>query len=421
MTAQPHEPRRFTIVSPGQTSEEDLPPEAHLISALLESGTYTPETYGISGDHFLAHRNVHEFARQYQRDAGAAPSLQLVLSKYPRFTYMAGVSPKWAAKQLNNEHRERQLKRAMAKAGQAINAGDIDQAENLFRETLRTTRSATSSGIQSWNAYDILPADHMDRDFVPVLPGTLTQYCRGISSRNLWYLAGIPGSGKSYRLQEHAVIAAEAGWNVDFFSLENPGPEVMERIQKMVACGFDDQPAAAYNSVEWNDWLQSKTSGHGTIRVFNGQMSAADIAAVTQEGNLVVVDHVGKMRSDDGSRSIVDWRVAASISGELKDLAMDCRVPVLAAAQLNKKAYDAKELSLSMLSDTDAYIKDADVIIGMKLMSTTVVHNKIMKNRHEAAGKKFYTRFQPGQARAKEITYDQAKDAEFEDMSNNLS
>ena len=100
---------------------------------------------------------------------------------------------------------------------------------------------------------------------------------------------------------------------------------------------------------------------------------------------------------------------------------MNCNVPVLSAVQFNRSAYDAKAVNMGQTADTDAYNKDADVMIGMKRMSETVILNTIMKNRHDVSGRKFYTRFTPGSARAVELSFDEANEAMYEDAEKSIT
>lgn len=377
--------------------ETELPAEVYLISALVQSGQYNPESLGLTDEHFMAYKQVHQFLRLYQQQGKAAPPLTLLLDKFPRFPYVPGVSAVWAAKQVHETYQERHLLRTMAKVGTLISEGRINAAGDLMRSAVRAT--ATPGSISSVSAYDAIPDETESGDVVPVMEGTMAQYCRGIAPGHLWYVAGIPGMGKTYRLIEHALLAVEAGWNVAFFSLEMPAKEVQARVHAMKPLGFE---------------------GLGEFQIYTGSVSAADIASVATEGTLIVIDYVGKLRGSDGTRSITDYRLAASISGELKDIALS-GVPILSAVQFNRGAYEAKNVNMGHTADTDAYNKDADVMIGMKRMSETVILNTIMKNRHDISGRKFYTRFTPGAARARELSFDEAHEAMYEDAERTLN
>lgn len=415
MATDHDEAPRLTVI-PEYEGEQELPPEVYVISALVQSGQYTPESLGLSPEHFMSFRQVNQFLSLYQRQAQAAPPLRLLLDKFPRFPYVPGVSAAWAAKQLHEAFQERHLLRTMAKVGTLISEGRIDAAGDAMREASRS--SAAAGSIASVSAYRPIIRDETDSQIaVPVLAGTMTEHCRGILPGHLWYVAGIPGMGKSFRLMEHAMLAVEEGWDVAFFSLEMPAPEVAERIQRMIAMGSGYE----YGSPEFRDLIEARSSEYGRLEIFTGTVSAADISAVCKEGTLIVIDYVSKLRTTEGTRSITDYRIAAAISGELKDLAMNCNVPVLSAVQFNRSAYDAKSVNMGHTADTDAYNKDADVMIGMKKMSETVILNTIMKNRHDVSGRKFYTRFMPGSARAVELSFDEAHEAMYEDAERSVT
>lgn len=392
----PDQPRLAVVYN--DREEQEVPAEVYVISALVQSGQYNPEAHGLTNEHFMAYRQTHEFLRLYQSQAKTAPPLHLLLDKFPRFPYQPGVSALWAAKQLHDAHQERHLLRTMAKVGTLLGEGRINEAGDLMRTASRA--SASPGSITSVSAYDPVSQEVADGLAVPVLGGTMTKYCRGISPGHLWYVAGIPGMGKTYRLIEHALLAVEAGWDVAFFSLEMPAREVAERVQQMMG-GTESEDLGAFS-------------------IYTGSVAATDIASVAGEGTLVIIDYVSKLRASDGTRSITDYRIAASISAELKDIAMSCNVPVLSAVQFNRSAYDAKHVNMGHTADTDAYNKDADVMIGMKRMSETVILNTVMKNRHDVSGRKFYTRFTPGAARAVELSFDEANEAIYEDKERSI-
>ena len=101
--------------------------------------------------------------------------------------------------------------------------------------------------------------------------GSMTSQCKGILPGHLWYVAGIPGMGKSFRLMEHAVLAVEAGWDVAFFSLEMPAREVSERIQRMIGMGSEHE----YGSPEFYDLLEARTADYGALNIYTGSVSVS--------------------------------------------------------------------------------------------------------------------------------------------------
>jgi len=409
-------PTHLSIVT-SQTGEQELPPEAYVISALVQGGNYNPEAHGITVDHFMAYKQVNQFLRLYQQQAKSAPPLQLLLDKFPRFPYRPGVSAVWACKQLQRAHQERHMLRNLSKVGTLLSEGRIEDAGELWRTSARST--ATPIGqLQVTNAY--LPIVRPETDLglvVPVLAGTMSNICQGIQPGNLWYIAGMPGMGKSYRLIEHAIMAAEAGWDVAFFNLEMTALETDERIQRMLTAGIDVE----FGTPEFDEILAARTADYGALTIYTGATSIADIESVAEEGTMVVIDYVSKIRSPEGLRAITDYRLAAAISSELRDIALHHNVPVLSALQLNRSAYNATEAKMSQTAETDQFNKDPTVLISMLRMSETVILNTILKNRHGVSGRKFYTRFTHDSARAVEISFEEANEAMYEDAEKSIT
>jgi len=400
-------------INPG---EQELPPEAYVISALVQSGSYNIEAHGLTNEHFMSFRQVNLFLRTYQEQARTAPPLHLLLDKFPRFPFQPGVSAVWACKQLQLAHRERHMLRSMAKVGTMLSEGRIDEAGDLWRISAKST-SAPVGTMRASNAYAPIVRPETDLGLtVPVLAGTMTKYCQGIQPGNLWYISGIPGMGKSYRLVEHAILAVEAGWDVAFFSLEMPEIETNERIQKMLMPGAENP-----FSDEFYETLAARTAEYGALTVYTGPTTIADIESVAVEGTLVIIDYVSKIRAPDGLRAITDYRLAAALSAELRDIALHNNVPVLSAIQLNRSAYNAKESSMSQTAETDQFNKDPSVMISMLRMSETVILNTILKNRSNVSGRKFYTRFSADSARAVELSFDEANEAMYEDAEKSIT
>lgn len=78
------------------------------------------------------------------------------------------------------------------------------------------------------------------------------------------------------------------------------------------------------------------------------------------ELDFLVVDYVGLVQSKD--RRLKKWEHISEVSRELKGIAEELSVPVLALAQLNREA-DGQEPRLSQLRDSSALEQDADRVI----------------------------------------------------------
>ena len=394
----------------------DHAPEALFISALLESGDYNPAYYGITSEHIRGHKPIHEFCMRYQQESGVAPPLHLLMNKYPQFPFIKEIHPSWAASELAQAHIGRSLRVALAKALTSVNEEAYGEAVEVLKNGISQVQPAKSQGV---NAFDISILDsiqHVDKCAVPA--GKIQEYTGGIGRGDLWYIAARPGVGKSWRLAQHALAAMQSGWDVSFFSLEMNAAAVADRIWRL-ALNFKgpwlelekDQKVDLIN--EW-----SSQSGLGVLSIYdtdekrNGikRCDPSVIASNSGDKTLAIVDYVGLMYTSAGQKAIEDWRVMATISNQLKEIAITQNLPIIAAAQINRAGAgkDAHSIGLEHMAQADALGQDADAVMTIREYSTHVRQNNLVKYRHGSSGDEWYSQFNPTMGSFEDITPAQA-------------
>lgn len=105
----------------------------------------------------------------------------------------------------------------------------------------------------------------------------------------------------------------------------------------------------------------------------------------------IVIDYLGLLKGSYGNKSL--YEQVSEISRDLKKMAMDLDVPVIALAQLNREVSSrtGQKPVLSDLRDSGSIEQDADVVI---LLSRDTINNideigiEVAKNRHGATGYK---------------------------------
>jgi replicative DNA helicase len=394
----------------------DNAPEALFISALIDSGIYIPGVYGIKHEQIRGHRPIHEFCSRYQAEANVAPPLHLLLDKYPQFPYVKNISPQWAASQLAEAHTNRILRKTMAQAAAAVADEAHDEAITILRDGLLQVQPAVGLGV---DATDLSLLESQDAvDMCPVPDGMINTLTGGIAPGDLWFSAARLGIGKSWRLIQHAVTAAEGGWDVAFFSLEMPAKSVLDRIHR-VALKKWTQPWHEIDIDNRRLLLEEWAEGRGSISVFDpskGRCDASVISAVAGEKTLVIVDYVGLMHTTTGTRAIEDWRAMATISNQLKEVSLERNVPVIAAAQINRSGGKAEGgPSSEHLAQSDALGQDADAIITLRKHSRRVLMNSLTKYRHGESGAKWYTRFEPSLGKFEDLSIEKANEYKMQD------
>jgi len=202
----------------------------------------------------------------------------------------------------------------------------------------------------------------------------LDELLTGLHPGQLIVVGARPAMGKTaFALGMAASVALDAGRPVVFFSLEMSQLEVSQRI--LCADARVDSKKVRTGRLNDDDW--SKIS-HSVGRLTNAPLYIDDNAACTvmdirakarrlrsQVGDLglVVVDYVQLMTGRSGAES---RQVEVSeLSRNLKILARELEVPVVALAQLNRQLETRadKRPMLSDLRESGSLEQDADVVM----------------------------------------------------------
>jgi replicative DNA helicase len=194
----------------------------------------------------------------------------------------------------------------------------------------------------------------------------------GLRPGSLNLIAGRPGQGKSSWMQTVALAAAESGKRVGFFSLEMSREELAARL--LSASSGLDANLITEGLLAESQWEAFITALEG---LHSGRLFISDSASLTpatlraqawqmqsRHGlDLLVVDYLQLMRP--GMRMQNREQEVAHCSRELKILAGELRIPVLAAAQLSRASETRaeKDPQLSDLRESGALENDADVVM----------------------------------------------------------
>ena len=144
--------------------------------------------------------------------------------------------------------------------------------------------------------------------------------------------------------------------------------------------------------------------------------SVAHLAQTAQDYDLVIVDHVGLMRTADGKRAIDDWRVMAQISNEIRHITLSTATPVIGVTQLNREADTASRRApkASTIAQSDALGQDANVVILMKRVSSRSLAQEAVKVRN-GPSVSWWSRFDPANNNFDEITKEESARLEMLD------
>ena len=219
----------------------------------------------------------------------------------------------------------------------------------------------------------------------------------GFVPGKLYVVAGRPGDGKTTWLANAALDAAVSNKQPVFFSLEMDDTELVARILSGES-GLDANKITDGILAD-DDWpvfvgALDKVSGvtarvEYTPSLTPGRMRAKAHRIQQKYGlDMLIVDYVQLMRGDGRVQN--REQEVAGISRELKILAGELGVPVIAAAQLSREVEKRAEKrpQLSDLRESGALEQDSDAVIFLWRpdRGTNVTSVNFAKNRGGAVG-----------------------------------
>lgn len=200
----------------------------------------------------------------------------------------------------------------------------------------------------------------------------LNEVTGGWRRGDLIILAARPSMGKSSLSFFFDGVAADNGYWVNHYSFEMKNGKIY-RINLSAETGISRTNLRDGHLTNENWSLINKASGKIEKRSIlwndNSKLTASNIHAITRRNvkagrcDFIVIDYLQLIKPTD-KKAIREQQVA-DISRTLKDIAMECNIPVLALSQLNRdiEKRSDKEPNLSDLRESGAIEQDADVIM----------------------------------------------------------
>jgi replicative DNA helicase len=306
---------------------------------------------------------------------GGAPYLHTLIATVP-----TAANASYYAEIVRNKSRVRRLVGALQRGLQVALAGvrDVDEMEDFARSTLdeaignRKSGDGVDVGELALLALDRYAAPRAEvlatgwHDLDDLLEG-------GVRPGNLVIVGARPSVGKSIIGLNLAVRAAKLGQGALFASLEMSRDEVIDRVISQVR--EVELSHLTRSHLTADDWERIQDAVDAVqewpLRIEDtAQLSLARLRALAKERarkpsglGLIVADYLQLMRAAD-SRMTREQQVA-QLSRELKLLAKDMQVPVVALSQLNRavEGRSDKKPGLADLRESGSIEQDADVVL----------------------------------------------------------
>jgi len=404
--------------------------EALAISALLNNHDVTAgRSYGLRPEHFIGYQAEYNWLLNYYERYGTDPSKDAFKEAFPHFTFSEHEDVRSAVDMVFKAYAKRDITEAISNAYDLLQVGEIHEAWSTLAqaEPLRTNPKPR----RVLTDLDFLDDWESGSSCIEVPYRSLQRLTGGIRPGQIWYLAARPKNGKSAHLVNFVKRAVMDGCRVKFYSLEMSEAEVRARFHAAYATYLVSKGRKEFKEITLTNIREKKVDRHtykgfmgvlqdllddrgGHIDIHTpaeGLVTPGVIAASAGEYDLNVVDYIGLMRADGGSRAVDDWRVLASISNDLKLTAAQQKTAMLVASQINRDGETGSEPPrLANLAGSDALGQDGDVICTMRAKPHNVATAiSVEGNRHGPSGK-FYTKFDPDLGVFDEISRDEVED-----------
>lgn len=193
----------------------------------------------------------------------------------------------------------------------------------------------------------------------------------GLRSGDLLYLGGRPGMGKTALLLDILLSIAADKKHVAIFSLEMSNEQVTQRIIAKRGISMKSLRTGALQQNEWPIYTHA-VEELSDMNIYMDDLPALSPTQLRSKAHALynrvgldalIVDYIGLM-GGDGRAENRNMEISA-ISRSLKVTARELKIPVLCAAQLNRKVEERadKHPMLSDLRDSGSLEQDADIIM----------------------------------------------------------
>ena len=258
----------------------------------------------------------------------------------------------------------------------------VQNAESLIYAVSRLNDTSTMKDIRETDAIDAVMDKFqlLDKDkdaYRGIQTGfiKLDKLTNGLQKSDLIVIAARPGMGKT-SLAMNIVESAALNNNkvCAVFSLEMPETQIIQRL----LCGFANvsmaKALAGGGKLTPNDWKKLTKSAEQLrkSRIYiddSSRIKPAEILSKCRriksknngELDLVMIDYIQLMTSDKKNAEQNRTQEVADITRELKIMAKELNVPIIALSQLRRM--QTKEPQLSDLRESGAIEQDADIVM----------------------------------------------------------
>ena len=273
----------------------------------------------------------------------------------------------------------------------------VQYAESLVYDISRTNDTSSVKDIRESDAIDqVINKFQLLAEDKDAYRGVMTGFTRldkltnGLQKTDLIVIAARPGMGKTsiaMNIIENAALNNDKVCAV--FSLEMPETQIVQRL--MCSYAGVSMSEALSGNLSPNDWKKIAKASEKMRRCRiniddSSRVTPAEILSkcrrIKAKNNgqldLIMIDYIQLMSSGKKSSEVNRTQEVAEITRELKIMAKELDVPVIALSQLRRM--QTKEPQLSDLRESGAIEQDADIVMFINRPDVTATDEEIKKN-----------------------------------------
>jgi len=304
------------------------------------------------------------------------------------------------ADQVAEDATKRRIIQLAQKLLNEANDSDPDQLVSIIKKASESLHVGSGEIVSLSTAFDEVLEELSQPSQMTKTPyGKLNNIIGGYRAGDVYIIAARPGVGKTMFALQNAYDLAKQG-GVMFFSMEMGRNELVKRLISAEAKVFASK--ISVGEIDEYEWKQiAKVRGQFQRDLIiedrpgasvNKLRSAYRKASKDKQINAIVVDYLGLMHDSRGGRS--RYEKVTNISNDLKQLARELNIPIIALHQLNREVESRSDPrpTLSDLRDSGAIEQDADVVmllhrpLGSDGTFTNEMLMFVAKNRHGKQG-----------------------------------
>ncbi len=353
-------------------------PEKHLISKILNETDGITSLYEIarasfSDKFFLDYSDEYEYIRSSALKYGKVPDAVTFQSKFPDFDL--DDTPEPLRYYIDETKKSFVYSKVVAVNNELVNflrKGEATEAlDFMSSEVLKISQVVTvDNEVDLHASLDDRIRNYDDRRTQSAVTGVPTGISAidlettGFQNGELIFLAGRPGSFKTWNLLDWAVTAWESGRDTLIFSREMNAEQLYRRLDSLLAqVPFNHIRKGTLSDDDFLIFQQNLESRIKSMTNFikiidsrgkeGYKTSFIQSKIKERKPSVVFIDGAYLIKGNGGS----EWEKQTSITRELKQIALEENIPIIGTTQLNK----SEDLAFS-----DTYLQDADNVFFLK-------------------------------------------------------